>query len=474
MRASRKADESGMTLPTDPYREATNALYRRLNYERVGLPQGSQGLMLGRMRRLMRRLGDPHRRLKFIHVAGTKGKGSTSSMISAGLSAAGYRTGLFCSPHLHCLEERYVIDGQKIDRNDLVRRIQQVEEIARLMDDQRPESEALTFFEITTAVGLIHFAEQNCDAVVLEVGMGGRLDSTNIVRPLVSVITSISLDHTNQLGNTTSAIAKEKAGIIKRGVSTISGVTDPQARREIQAMATLRQIRLWQVETDYQFEEFPPTRPISEPSPSSIHLRTPAQDWGLIRVPFLGHHQAENAALALTVFDAIGQLGLNVSKSQVERGWQGLTMPARVEILGKEPWLVIDGAHNVASAEALADTLKSHFPAMTGKTVLIFGTTREKDISGQLKAIMPQFDHILVTRYEHNPRACPLETTRDAVQGLGRSVDGLFEKPQESLRKAIEMAGPNGLVAITGSLFLAAELREFILNLNCNPETGAN
>jgi len=463
-----KADETAMTTHMDAYSEAMDFLYGRLNYERSGLPRGSVGLGLGRMRRLMRRLGDPQLGLNMIHVAGTKGKGSTSTMIAAGLSAAGYRTGLFCSPHLHCLEERYVIDGQMIRRGDLIQLIESIKPIVEGMDFERPEDDRLTFFEVTTAIGLIFFATQNCKAVVLEVGMGGRLDSTNIIRPLVSVITSISLDHTRQLGNTTSAIAIEKAGIIKRGGLTVSGVTDIPARNEIRDIAVLRNSELREFQTDYFYHEMKPAKPILEPSPSSIHVKTWEREWGVHRVPFIGPHQAENAALALAVFDALREKGLEVSDSDVDQGWLGLSMPARVEIIRKNPWLIIDGAHNKASAEALAETMVGHFPEVSGRKVLVFGTTREKDLHGQLQSLLPYFDDIILTRYEHNPRARPIDETEEAVTSLGRCVEYISEKPLMALNKAMETAGPDGLVVITGSLFLAAELRESLLNIPYN------
>src|SRR3984885_10033334 len=210
----------------DDYQDCLDYLYGRLNYERLGMPKGSAELRLGRMRRLLRRLGDPQESLRIVHVAGTKGKGSTSAMLAASLSASGVKTGLFCSPHLHRLEERVRIDGREATHSGLVGVGGAVRPGVEGLDATDPHyrHRGATFFEVTAAMGLLHFARKGAGAVVLEVGMGGRLDSTNVVRPTLAVLTTISFDHTRQLGNTLGAIAGEKAGILKRGRPAISGV----------------------------------------------------------------------------------------------------------------------------------------------------------------------------------------------------------------------------------------------------------
>jgi len=453
-----------MTSSSEACSDAMNFLYGRLNYERSGLPRGSHGLGLGRMRRLMRRLGDPQKQLQIIHIAGTKGKGSTSTMIAAGLSRAGHCTGLFCSPHLHRLQERYLIDGQEITESELLALLAEIRPIVERMDDGQPEHARLTFFEITTALGLLYFARKACKTVVLEVGMGGRLDSTNIVRPIVSVITSISLDHTRQLGATTALIAQEKAGIIKRGTPVISGVTDEPARNVIRHVAQTRGVTLRQVQADYTLAVEQPGPAITMPTGCRVRVQTWHRQWPWLEVPLLGEHQAENAALALAVFDQISENGLNVGPADVQAAWAGLTMPARVEILGKRPPVVIDGAHNAASAQALASTIVHNFPQYTGRRVLVFGTTREKDLPGQLQALLPCFDEVVVTRYHKNPRALPLDETCQAIEQLNRQPLAVDDDPVSALARATATAGPQGLVVVTGSLFLAAELREHLLN----------
>ncbi|MFM7130710.1 MAG: bifunctional folylpolyglutamate synthase/dihydrofolate synthase [bacterium] len=454
-----------MTQHSDNYHASLDYLYGRLNYEHLGLPRGSEGLGLGRMRRLMRRLGDPQESYKIIHVAGTKGKGSTCTMLAAAATGCGYKTGLFCSPHLHFLEERYRVDGRMIDRHMLARLVEEIRPAVEAIDACHTEALKLTFFEITTAIGLLYFSRQKCDLVVLEVGMGGRLDSTNIVRPEVAVITSISLDHTRQLGNTTASIAREKAGIFKRGGVAISGVTDPPAAEVIQHIAHQRKCQFYRVGPDYEFQPCAVPNVIHKPEPIAFQLKTWARDWGVMPSPLLGPHQVENAALCLATLDAAETFGLHFDREKICQAWQGLQMPARVEILGTSPLLVIDGAHNAASAQALAETIKISFPPLKGPRVLVFGTTREKDLEGQIAHLLPLFAKIVITQYQKNPRARSLEETRAAIESAGRSVDAEILQPVEACHEAQAMAGPDGLVVVTGSLFLAAEIRAAILGI---------
>lgn len=456
---------------TDESSEAERFLYGRLNYERQGLPGGSMGLGLRRMRRLMRALGDPQDSLRIVHVAGSKGKGSTCTMLAAALSAEGYRTGLFCSPHLHTIRERYRIDGEMISQASFLALTDEIRPFVERIDHADPEGIALTFFEITTAMGILHFARNRCGAIVLEVGMGGRLDSTNIVRPLVSVITSISLEHTRQLGPTTYLIAGEKAGIVKRHGNAVSGVRDPDARRRIAEVAACRGADLKQVDRDYRFEESIGSYDAQGVRPSVIDLQTWSGSWKSVKVPFLGPHQAENAALALAVLDRAGELGLSVSRASVDRGWEGLEMPARVEVTSVEgTQVIVDGAHSPASAEALASTLDRHFAPVSGKRVLVFGTTREKDMAGQLLALLPRFDEVVITRYANNPRARCIDETCRLVADLGYRVSHVEDRPEEALKAAIRHAGEGGRVVVTGSLFLAAEVLEVIGR--CRPAIG--
>jgi dihydrofolate synthase/folylpolyglutamate synthase len=455
----------------DAYQESLDFLYSRLNYERLGMPRVTTELRLGRMRRLLRRLGDPQQDLRIIHVAGTKGKGSTAAMLAAVLSASGVRTGLFCSPHLHRLEERFAVDGRSATSEDLVALTDAVRPAVAELDagDPHPRHRGLTFFEITTAMGLLHFARRQAGAVVLEVGLGGRLDSTNVVRPVVSVVTSISYDHTRLLGNTLEAIAGEKAGILKRGRPAVSGVRPAGPRAVIERIAQQRHSPLRQLDHDYSYVYRPPVPPLLGPEAGRVAVKTWRTDWGELPLPLLGPHQAHNAAVALATLDVLSEAepALTVGRDTVLRGFSRLHWPARVEILGECPWMVVDGAHNVASAEALAETLLTCFPPT--RRTLIFGTTRDKDLRGQLRALLPGFDTLIATRYIENPRSVPPEQIAAAIHELdGRDCLVTLE-PSQALAAARRLTPTPGLICVTGSLFLAAETRALILGHEPTP-----
>ena len=447
------------------YQERLEYLYGRLNYERMGMPKVPGELRLRRLRRLLRKLGDPHLDLRIIHVAGTKGKGSTAAMLAAALTASGVRTGLYCSPHLHRLEERFTIDGNPASAAELVALVDLVREaVERLeLDDPNADHRGSTFFEITTAMGLLYFARRGVGAVVLEVGMGGRLDSTNVVHPALSIITSISFDHMRQLGNTLAAIATEKAGILKRGRPAVSGVSDPEARRSIRRVADQRHCGLRELDVDFRYEFIAPAGPLHRPTTGFVAARTWRTDWGRLSLPLLGPHQAHNAAVVLAGLDLLAEVqpSLAVTRNDVVRGFAALRWPARVEVLGQSPWLVIDGAHNAASAVALADTLRTCFPST--RRTLVFGTTREKDLAGQLGALLPFFEVIIASQYVENPRAVAPKTIAAAVFDLSGRPARTAADPAEALELARQLTAAEELICVTGSLFLAAEARAIIL-----------
>jgi dihydrofolate synthase/folylpolyglutamate synthase len=460
---------------TSAYQDALDFLFGRLNYERTGMPRSIGELRIGRMRRLMRRLGDPQQSLTIVHVAGTKGKGSTSALVASALTASGARTGLFCSPHLHRLEERYQIDGAIISERELVALVDAVRPAVEAVDSfhagaaRRP----LTFFEITTAMGLTHFARRGCRCVVLEVGLGGRLDSTNVVRPAVAVITSISFDHTKLLGSTLAAIATEKAGILKRRSTAVIGVRGAEPRSAIERIARQRRAIVHAIDDDFQMHYEPPEQPLTGPTPGLVRVRTWRRAWRAQKLPLLGTHQAQNASTALAALDALAEVepALEVGDDDVEIGWKTLRFPARIEVLEKSPWLVVDSAHNVAAARALVDTLQTHFP-QTPRT-LIFGTTRDKDLEGQLTVLLPHFDRVVATCYLENPRAVPPEVIEQAVVSLCDLPVARTDSPAEALDAARRDTSPAGLICVSGSLFLAAETRALILGLRGIPSPRA-
>lgn len=483
-------------------------LLERIDYERAqSMPCSEEAFKLDRMRALLHRLGDPQQGLRIVHVAGTKGKGSTAAMMAAVLSAAGYRTGLFTSPHLDRVEERIVVDGSPCSPEELAELIDlirpAVEELDRGAADSidsdaandpnstaflaaeglignpghnNPPEQGPTYFEIITAAALCHFVRAQATAVVLEVGLGGRLDSTNVCMPCLSIITSISFDHTKQLGNTLAAIAAEKAGIIKPGVPVISGVTLEEPRDVVREAARQNGCRLVELGVDFDFDYRPPLHLEEEPKAASFDFC----EEGTIRFKdlttgLLGRHQAGNAALVVAAVEELRRSAWTIPDAALRRGLSEVSWPARVEVIARRPTIVLDAAHNAASIAALVEVLGESFSAR--RRLLVFATTREKDLPGMLGCLQDQFDHIIFTRYLKNPRSVPPEDLAEAAKRLaGQSIGGaekivltpfletpfLKATPAEAWDAVCRMAGPEDLVCITGSFFIAAEMRREI------------
>jgi dihydrofolate synthase/folylpolyglutamate synthase len=284
-----------------------------------------------------------------------------------------------------------------------------------------------------------------------------------VVRPAVSVITNISFDHTRQLGSTLAAIAGEKAGIIKRGRPVVSGEAGAEARPVIRRVARARRVEFREIGSDFTYDYEPPRPPLTRPTAGHVTVRTWRSDWGSFALPLLGAHQARNASVALATLDLLAGQGFALGLESVARGLAALSFPARVEVLGEAPWVVIDGAHNVASAEALADTLRTCFPP--APRTLVFGTTREKDLKGQLRALLPGTRAVVATRYVENPRSVPPSEVAEAVRALGGPSPLVAPDPAEALALARRQTPRDGLVCVTGSLFLAAEARAVLLGL---------
>ncbi|HTQ38038.1 MAG TPA: folylpolyglutamate synthase/dihydrofolate synthase family protein [Pirellulales bacterium] len=440
----------------------------RINYERaISIPYYKREFRLDRMLDLLDRLGNPQDRLKIIHVAGTKGKGSTSAMIAAALSAAGYRAGLYTSPHVDRLEERLMVDGQPCPEEIFGNLVERVRPIVEQMDVQsgRPYAPELgvTYFEVITAIALLHFVAVGADVAVIEVGLGGRLDSTNVCQPLISVITSISLDHTQQLGNTLTEIASEKAGIIKPGIPVISGVIDEEPRRVIADIAQQHRCRLLQLGVDFTCQYRSPSGLDRTESITNAkldfenHMRGSLQNMTDVDVGLLGRHQAMNAAVALAVLTELRSQGWHLPEVAIRRGLANVRLPARLEIVARRPTVVVDAAHNVASIQALLDTLKESF--LASRRLLVFAATQEKDVRGMLRLLLPHFEAVILTRYLNNPRCMDLEELGLLVAELSTMPRFICIDPATAWRKACELVTEEHLMCVTGSFFLAAEMR---------------
>jgi dihydrofolate synthase/folylpolyglutamate synthase len=466
------------------YGEAMQFLLGRIDYERAtAAPYPARDFRLDRMHEMLRRLGNPHQKYPTIHVAGTKGKGSTAAMTAAILRAAGYRTGLYTSPHLDRLEERIVVDGQCCLSGQLVSLVDRIRPIVDALDAvpslQGRETpcplSAPTWFEITTAMALLHFADEQVDIAVIEVGLGGRLDSTNVIQPLVSIITSISFDHMKQLGSTLSAIAREKAGIIKPGVPVVSGVVDFEARQSIDDVRRQQDSPLIQLGADFDFRYRPP-RDLDRGASSGemdFFISTPAARvrYDNLQLSLAGRHQAANAAVSLAAIEQLRRAGWRIPESAIRRGLAEVCWPARVEVVRRHPTVVLDAAHNTASIASLLETLDESFSSSAPR-LLIFATTQDKQIREMLDLLLPRFDRVLLTRYSNNPRSVPTEELAAFAASLSPIPREICETPLAAWRRALELATPDHLICATGSFFLAAELRTVIAAELAHPDSA--
>jgi dihydrofolate synthase / folylpolyglutamate synthase len=471
------------------YAAALEFLLGRINYERVAvLPYGERQLKLDRMRTLLHRVGNPDAGLPIIHVAGTKGKGSTSAIVAAILHAAGYDVGVYSSPHLERLEERFNVNGAICTQDELVALVDRIRPVVQQMDEAGQalgdSSQIPTFFEITTAMSLMHFADRQVDAVVLEVGLGGRLDSTNVCQPAVTVITSISLDHTRQLGDTTAKIAAEKGGIIKPGVPLVLGAMDEDARGVILDLARRHGSRVIEAPRDFEFAYRAPHEVDAHAAAGELDFTAHTADAELelrsAPLKLLGEHQAANAALALATALELRRQGWLISSDAMRTGLAEAALPGRIEVIARRPTVVLDVAHNVASIAALIDCLRESFAAQ--ERLLVFAASRDKDAQGMLALLLPHFQRVIVTEFQENPRAIPVEQLAtwceelvplSRREGLGEGLPTPLEAaigdqlhirklPVEAWSLAQQLATPDELICITGSFFIAAELRGLV------------
>jgi dihydrofolate synthase/folylpolyglutamate synthase len=385
----------------------------RINYERTPALAGSgQNFELARMRRLVDELGNPHLKFPVVHVAGTKGKGSTVAMLSAILEESGHRVGRYMSPHVHAIEERICIDGEPISASDMVAVFDVVMPKVEALDQAATAGgrRRLTWFEIMTSAAFVHFARQKVGIAVVETGLGGRLDATNVSQPLVTVITSISLDHMKLLGPTIARIAGEKAGIIKRGCPIVSGATQPSARRVIATVAARRRAPLLQIGRDFSATPHPPTSPAESLRGSSFDLLPPGRHPATrrYRIPMAGRHQIDNAALAVVAAMQLEARGVRVGEAAIARGLDRAWLPARIETRGERPLVIVDAAHNVASMRSLLEAIGPVL-AMHAPQALVFAASADKQIEKMLALAAGHFSHVVITRYRHNPRAASVE-----------------------------------------------------------------
>lgn len=405
---------------------------------------------LERVHRLLALAGRPQDRFKSIHITGTKGKGSTAAMIDAVLRASGYSVGLFTSPHLHSFLERISVNGHPISESELAAIASELAPLVELGEQQHPDLGRLTTFEVTTAIAARYFAERRIDFGILEVGLGGRLDATNVVTPEVAIITSISIDHNRFLGDTPLAIATEKAGVIKPGIPLVSAPQRPEVIALIRAACQQREARLIEVGRDVRWATsgVGPDRAISVAGRLGTYRG--------LRLALRGEHQEVNAVVAVAALEVLRELGAQVDESALCEGLSSVWWPGRLETVGLKPRVVVDGAHNVDSMVKLGSALQTCLPHR--RLILVLGTSLDKDIPGMTEAIAPLASTVIATKSSH-PRSA--ETKMLAAEAK-KYVDDVYETDSvgAALRLAIDQAGEDDLVCATGSLFVVAEARE--------------
>jgi len=435
------------------YQSALDYLYSFVDYSLTrSLRYSPEKFDLGRMVELMAALGNPQNQYPVIHVAGTKGKGSTSAMIANVLQTAGYKVGLYTSPHLIDFTERIQVNHEAVSHQRL----------AEIVDELKPEVEKiekLTTFELTTAAAFLHFAQEKVGIGVIEVGLGGRLDATNVVDPLVSVITSLSMDHMNVLGDTLEKIAAEKGGIIKSGRPVVVSAQKPEARRVLQRIAAERDAPI--VFADQKYEAVVKAHSLAGQEIEIIEKSKsdPQEPVVKFKLPLIGDHQVQNAVTAYCTLDLLRVTGYKISEADIQQGFETVSWPGRFEILQAKPMVVIDSAHNLDSAEKLADTVREYLPGKP--VVLIFGASEDKDVSGMFAALTPVVQKIIVTQSVH-PRSYDSAELGSVAAKFGMPVE-IYPQLETALEQALVSVPQDGMVLITGSIFIAAGARQYWL-----------
>lgn len=412
-------------------------------------PAADEQIRLRRTEALLRRIGEPHRAMPTVLVAGTKGKGSTAAMMAGMLHAAGYRVGLYTKPHLADYRERFRLNGALIPPDDLVREVAMI----------RPHIDALeatadgtpTYFEASVAIAFSYFARSQVDLAIMEVGLGGRLDATNVADPLVSVIAPVSYDHMEALGDTITSIAREKAGIVRPRRAVVSAPQVPEALAAIIDVCTARDAQLvlvdevmaWAAQTSTLHEQ-------------TFTLRGPRRSYGRLRLPLVGAHQLGNAATAVAAVEMLEERGFAVSATAVRDGLADLRWPARVEVVHERPYVVLDVAHNPASLGALRQTLEQLFPGR--RIIVVFAMVATHDHRACTSLIAPLASTVIVTAPRH-VKPLPPEVLAAEVRRYTPAVEVIPDRAA-AVDRALALAGDDDVVVITGSFFLVGEVHE--------------
>ena len=400
---------------------------------------------LSRTRTLLAALGDPQRQLRFVHIAGTNGKGSTAAMMASCLRKAGYRVGLYTSPFINRFNERIQVDGQQIGDQELVELVEKVRPAAEAMTDVPTE------FEIITALGMLYFAQKQCDVVVLEVGLGGTLDSTNVIdRPECAVITALGMDHVKELGPTLADIAAAKAGIIKEGCPVVSYGGVPEADAVIRRVAAEKHAQL----TEVDFGR------LQVDGGDLDRVTFDFDGLDRVRLPLIGSYQPRNAALAITALRVMREKGWNIPESAIRAGLETVQWAGRFELLRHHPAFVLDGSHNSHGMTATVQSLRDRFPGQ--KFVFLVSIMADKDVDKMLELLAPLAVRF-VTVAAHTPRAMPAQTLAEHIRRYGCTAEAA-PTIEAGVKRAVELGG-EGPVCALGTLYFSGDVRRAFAEL---------
>ena len=429
---------------------------------------------LNRISLLLKLLGNPHDRLQVIHVAGSKGKGSTAALVASVLTHAGYKTGLFTSPHLITPRERCCIDGELISEADVAFYIEKIKPAIETVSTS--EFGRVSFFEIYTALAFTYFADKATDFAVIEVGLGGRLDATNVVKPVATVITPIGLEHTAILGETYTEIAAEKAEIIKEGCPLALAPQHLEARAVFEKVANERKVSIVAAKT----HDGEPDHPVSTsqlvqnadgiPIAQQFDVETDSESYSQLTIPLLGHHQFVNATTAIAAIECLKQEGYAIPKTSVYAGFKNVQWHGRIQRVMSSPLVVLDGAHSPVSMEALCLTLRESFRYT--QAIFIISLMKDKSLKAIGDIISKTADTVIATQVSENPRVMTAEAIQDAWSGTCEKIT-ICPNPEKAIARALASASPTDLICITGSLYLVGQgLKIFKSNFSAKDRIG--
>jgi len=431
------------------YQQAIDYINSYTDYEKIGMPHDPAFYDLRRVDELLAHLGNPHHKASSVHITGTNGKGSVAAMVASALTTSGYTTGLYTSPHLHTWRERIRVDGELISEGELARLVARLKPQVEAVNQKATYGE-LTTFEFLTALAFAYFGQKGVDFQVLEVGMGGKFDATSVIKPVVCIITSVSFDHMDVLGDSLAEIAAEKCGIIKPGSTVVISPQPNEAAEVISKTCRERGAQLIMVGSDVTWQGLGFDL-------SRQRLRVQGRrDIYELSIPLLGQHQLDNAATAVAALEVLADKGFVIPRESVIKGLKLVSWPGRLQILSRRPLVVVDGAHNVGAARRLAQSIEQYFDF--DQAILVIGASLDKDIASIVSELVPLFDKVIVTRSRH-PRAMATVPLAAEFARHGVKAQAAEDVPS-ALSRALALAGDKDLICIAGSLFVVGEAME--------------